>query len=117
MVLKRLTKAPFEPMHKAEIKFTTLVALASGKCCSEIHAMRNEILHTEDWCSVAIVLDPQFVAKTQLNNRGFAMLNVMTIKALMNLLPSDMQDGCSLCPVLTIRGKLRIFKSIKGSCL
>ena len=108
LVLTRLTEALFEPIHKAEIKFTTLktvflVALASGKCHSEIHAMGKEILHTEDWGSVSIVLDPQFVAKTQLNNRGSAMLNVVTMKAFTKLLPSDMQEDRSLCPVMVLR--------------
>ena len=62
LVLTKLTEAPVEPMHKVEIKFTTLktvflVALASDKCRCEIHAMRKEILHTEDWGLVSIVPD------------------------------------------------------------
>ena len=102
-MLKRLSEAQFEPMHKAEIKITTLktvflvdlwyMDLASGKRRSELYAMRKEILHTEDWGSVSIVVDPQFVAKIQLNNKGSAILNVMTDKALMKLLPSDMQEN------------------------
>ena len=43
LVLHQLTKAPFEPMRKASLKHLTfktvfLLALGSGKRCSEIHA-------------------------------------------------------------------------------
>ena len=43
VVIKELTKAPFEPMKDTDIKHLTLktaflLALASGKCHSEIHA-------------------------------------------------------------------------------
>ena len=53
LVVKQLNEALLEPMYKAQIKFTTLktvflVALASGKHRSEIHAIRKEILHSED---------------------------------------------------------------------
>ena len=80
-----------------------LVALALGKCQSEIHTTRKDILHIEDWDLVSIVPDPQFVVKTQLNNRGSSMLNVVSNKTLTKLLPSDMQENCSLCPVRVLR--------------
>ena len=43
VVLNELTKAPFEPMKDTDLKYLTiktafLLALASGKRCSEIHA-------------------------------------------------------------------------------
>ena len=43
VVLNELTKAPFEPMKDTNLKHLTLktaflLVLASGKCCSEIHA-------------------------------------------------------------------------------
>ena len=43
VVLNELTKAPFEPMKDTDLKHLTLktaflLALASGKCCSKIHA-------------------------------------------------------------------------------
>ena len=108
LVLRKLTEEPFEPMHRASLKHATLktvflVALASGKRRSEIHAMRKEILHTEHWRSVSIVPDPMFVAKTQLNNRGSAMLNVVTIKSLTQELPEDLQQDRSLCPVRALK--------------
>ena len=65
LVLRKLT-IPFEPMHKAKLKFTTfktvfLVALASGKRRSELHALRSDILHTKDWSSVTIMPDPDSI--------------------------------------------------------
>ncbi len=44
LVLHALTKPPFEPIAKCELKFLTLksvflVALASGRCRSELHAL------------------------------------------------------------------------------
>ena len=44
VVLNKLTKAPFDPMKDTDLKHLTLntaflLALASGKCRSEIHAL------------------------------------------------------------------------------
>ena len=55
MVLHQLTKAPFEPIKEASLKRLTfktvfLLALASGKHRSEIHAWQNKIIrHQSDW--------------------------------------------------------------------
>ena len=118
LVLKKLSESPFEPMHKAELKFVTLktvflVALASGKRRSELHAMRQDILHSEGWKSVTIVPDPEFIAKTQLNEKGSDMLNVVTIKALTKILPSDMQEDRALCPVRAIKYYLKQTANIR----
>lgn len=125
LVLQKLEQAPFEPMEEAEIKFTTfktvfLVALATGKRRSELHAMKKDILHAEGWKAVSIVPDPQFIAKTQLNNKGSEMLKVAVIKAL----PSDSENQLNLCPVRALRhyikqtakirnGRKKLFVAIK----
>ena len=51
LVLHQLTKVPFEPNREASLKHLTfktvfLLALGSGKCRNEIHALQNKILDT-----------------------------------------------------------------------
>ena len=118
LVLRMLTKSPFEPMHRADLKHVTLktvflVALATGKRRSELHALRKDILHSKHWSSITILPDPQFVAKTQLNSRGGEVLNSVTIKALTKILGDDMQDDRSLCAVRAVRYYLKATKDIR----
>jgi integrase len=113
-----LTKQPFEPMLKANLKHSTLktvflLALASGKRRGELHALRKDILHTEHWASVTILPDPNFVAKTQLNSKGAQALNMVTIKALTKDLGTDMQEDRSLCVVRALRYYLDQTESIR----
>ena len=55
VVLNELTKAPFEPMKDTDLKHLTLktaflLALASGKRCSEIHAwVANKVSNLGQW--------------------------------------------------------------------
>ena len=59
VVLNELTKAPFEPMKDTDLKHLTLktaflLALASGKRCSEIHAwVANKVSNLGQWEKVA----------------------------------------------------------------
>ena len=51
LVLHQLTKAPFEPIKEASLKYLTfktvfLLARGSGKCRSEIHAWQNKNIDT-----------------------------------------------------------------------
>jgi integrase len=119
LVLLMLTKQPFEPMHKASIKHVTwktvfLVALASGKRRGELHAIRREILHTKDWRSVTLVPDTEFVAKTELGNKGADVLKPITFPALTKLLDASMQEDRSLCPVRAIKQYLQLTKESRG---
>ena len=118
LVLRMLTKGPFEPLHRADLKHLTLktvflVALATGKRRSELHAMRSDILHSEGWGSITILPDPSFVAKTQLNNCGAEVLNTVTIKALTKILGADMQEDRSLCAVRALRYYLKNTKDLR----
>ena len=60
--LEMLTKPPFKPMHTVNLKFATwktvlILALASGKRCSELHALTNRIIHHHlKWSKVTLVL-------------------------------------------------------------
>ena len=72
-----LTKAPFEPMKDTDLKHLTLktaflLALASGKRCSEIHAwVANNVSNLGQWKKVALFPSSDFIAKSQLAREGF----------------------------------------------
>ena len=70
VVLNELTKAPFEPMKDTDLKHLTLktaflLALASDKCRSEIHAwVANKVSNLGQWEKVALFPSSDFIAKT-----------------------------------------------------
>ena len=76
LVLQALTKAPFEPLSLAEPKFLTwktvfLIALASGRRRTEIHAFTFKgCSHSKGWSKVILKTDPAFLAKNQLASEG-----------------------------------------------
>jgi integrase len=120
LVLLSLTKAPYEPMISAELKHVTLktvflLALASGKRRSEIHALTKDVSHSEGWGSITIPADPEFLSKTQLASQGAEMVNAVTIKALTKELSADMQEDRSLCVVRAVRHYLHRTENIRGS--
>ena len=73
LVLQSLLKPPFEPIAKCELKFLTLktvflVALASGRRRSELHALCFDYHHfrqNQDQSMVTLYPDLDFVAKNQ----------------------------------------------------
>ena len=72
VVLNELTKAPFEPMKDIDLKHLTLkiaflLALASGKCRSEIRAwFANKVPNLGQWEKVPLFPSSDFIAKNQL---------------------------------------------------
>ena len=77
LVLNGLIKEPFEPMKSADIKFVTLktaflLAVASGRRVSEIHALSTDPRHLRwERSGVRMVTNPQFMAKNEsLKNPG-----------------------------------------------
>ena len=78
LVLSALKSHPFEPAEEVDIKFLFykccfLLALASGRRRSEIHAFStsNSCLHfSRDKSSVTLLTDPAFLAKNQIPGRG-----------------------------------------------
>ena len=76
MVLNELTKAPFESMKDTDLKHLTLktaflLALASGKRRSEIHAwVANKVSNLGQWEKVALFPSSDFIAKNQLAREG-----------------------------------------------
>ena len=107
LVLRYLTGRPFEPLHEASLKHLTektvfLVGLASAKRVGELHALTSEISHTEQWKSVAIAVDPAFIAKTQDPGDPSTCMGDVRIQALTPSVGRDLPDR-TLCPVRALR--------------
>ena len=72
LVLHQLKQPPFEPLEEAPHKYVTwktvfLLALASGKRRSEIHAWTLDgLLCLGDWDQIQLTPSPSFIAKNQL---------------------------------------------------
>ena len=87
VALNELTKAPFEPMKDTDPKHLTLktaflLALASGKPRSEIHAwVANKVSNLGQWEKVAFFHSSDFIAKSQLAREGSQSVSPVTITA------------------------------------
>ena len=105
LVLHQLTKAPFEPLKEASLKHLTfktvfLLALASGKRRSEIHAwLHKNIRHQSDWSKVSLYPSPSFLSKNQLAKEGPDNVAPVVIPALAPSLDRSLKGDRSLCPV------------------
>ena len=109
LVLHQLTKAPFEPIKEASLKYVTfkavfLLALDSGKRRSEIHAWQNRnIRHQSDWSKVSLYPSPSFLSKNQLAKEGPECVTPVVIPALAPTLDKSLKSDRSLCPVRALR--------------
>ena len=119
LVLLALTRAPFEPLGKADLKILTfktvfLLALASGKRRSEIHAWTfDSFSRKRDWSEVTFSPSTAFIAKNQLASEGPLAIQPVVIPALKPTLdPSLIQDK-SLCPVRAFRYYLDKTKDLR----
>ena len=119
LVLLALTRAPFEPLAKADLKILTfktvfLLALASGKRRSEIHAWTfDSFSRKRDWSEVTFSPSTAFIAKNQLASEGPLAIQPVVIPALKPTLdPSLIQDK-SLCPVRSLRFYLDKTKDLR----
>ena len=105
LVLQALTKPPFEPIAKCELKFLTLktvflVALVSGRRQSELHALCFDSHHfrqNQDQSMVTLYPDLEFVAKTQALDAVAEPINLRAF----TLVGSDDIDR-KLCPVRSL---------------
>ena len=102
LVLHQLTKAPFEPLREASLKFLTfrtvfLLALGSGKRRSEIHAWQNRNIR------VSFYPSPSFLSKNQLAKEGPESVAPVVIPALAPTLDKSLKSDRSLCPVRALR--------------
>ena len=121
VVLNELTKALFEPMKDTDLKHLALktaflLALASGKCRSEIHAwVANKVSNLGQWEKVALFPSSDFIAKNQLAREGSQSVSPVTIPALTNIVDRQFKEDRTLCPVRTLRYYLDRTKDLRGS--
>ena len=103
-----LTKAPFELMKDTGLKHLTLktaflLALASGKRRSEIHAwVANKVSNIGQWEKVAL-FPSDFIAKNQLAREGSQSVSPVTIPALTTIVDRQFKEDRTLCPVRALR--------------
>ena len=121
VVLNELTKAPFEPMKDTDLKHLTfktafLLALASGKHRSEIHAwVANKVSNLGQWEKVALFPSSDFIAKNQLAREGSQSVSPVTIPALTTIVDRQFKEDRTLCPVRALRYCLDRTKDLRGS--
>ena len=121
VVLNELTKAPFEPMKDTDLKHLTLkiaflLALASGKRHSKIHAwVANKVSNLGQWEKVALFRSSDFIAKNQLAREGSQSVSLVTIPALTTIVDRQFKQDRTLCPVQAPRYYLDRTKDLRGS--
>ena len=121
VVLNELTKALFEPMKDTYLKHLTLktaflLALASGKRRSEIHAwVANKVSNLGHWEKVALFPSSDFIAKNQLARQGSQSVSPVTIPALTTIVDRQFKEDRTLCPVRALRYYLDRTKDLRGS--
>ena len=121
VVLNELTKAPFQPMKDTDLKHLTLktaflLALASSKRRSEIHAwVANKVYNLGQWETVALFASSDFIAKNQLAKEGSQSVSPVTIPALTTIVDRQFEEDRTLCPVRALRYYLDRTKGLRGS--
>ena len=116
-----LTKAPFEPMKDTELKHLTLktpflLALASGKHRSEIHAwVANKVSNLGQWEKVALFPSSDFIAENQLAREGCQSVSPVTIPTLTTIVDRQFKEDRTLCLVRALRYYLDRTKDLRGS--
>ena len=121
VVLNELTKAPFEPMKDTNLKHHALktaflLAFASGKRCSKIHAwVANKVSNLGQWEKVGLFPSSDFIAKTQLAREGSQSVSPVTIPALTTIVDRQFKEDRTLCPVWALRYYLDRTKGLRGS--
>ena len=96
VILNELTKAPFEPMKDTDLKHLTLktaflLALASSKHRSEIHAW-VAVSNLGQWEKVALFPSSDFIAKNQLAREGSQSVSPVTIPALTTIVDRQFKE-------------------------
>ena len=121
IVLNELTKAPFGSMKDTDLKHHTLktaflLALASGKRRSEIHAwVANKVSNLGQWEKVTLFPSSDFIAKNQLAREGSQSVSLVTIPALTTIVDRQFKEDRTLCPVRALRYYLDQTKDLRGS--
>ena len=110
VVLSELTKAPFEPMKDTDLKHLTLktaflLALASGKCRSEIYAwVANKVSNLGQWEKVALFPSSNFYSqKPTIAREGSQSVSLVTIPALTTIVDRQFKEDRTFCPMQALR--------------
>ena len=119
LVLQSLTGAPYEPLRTCEERFLAqktlfLLALASAKRISELHALSYRVSHTRDWGEVSFAFVTGFVAKTQDPSSLAPRFEGFTVPAQPNA--SKNRNGRLLCPVRAVKVYLDRTASHRPRC-
>ena len=111
---------PFEPMKDTDLKHLILktaflVAIASGKHRSEIHAwIANKVSNLGQWEKVAL-FPSDFIAKNQLAREGSQSVSPVTIADLTTVVDRQFKEDRTSCPVRALRYYLYQTKDLRGS--
>lgn len=119
LVMRRLTRGPYEPMASAHISFVTrktlfLLALASGKRRGELHGLTDRVAYGNNDCSVTLKMLIGFVSKTFSAAHPERVIPEFTIPALSQLVGEDEAER-SLCPVRAIKWYLHRTRDRRAS--
>ena len=107
-------------MKDSDIKHLTLktaflLALASGKRRSEIHAwVANKVSNLGQWEKVALFPSSDVIAKNQLAREGAQNVSPVVIPALTTIVDRQFKQDRSLCPVRALRYYLDRTKDLRG---
>lgn len=118
LVLRALTKPPYEPLASASLKFLTLktvflLAFATAARRGEVHAWdASSLKHAPDWSKVWLLPVPGFVAK---NQSSLDPPRAYEVKALSTFLAPDMTEDRVLCPVRALKRYLATVQPSRGS--
>ena len=116
LVLKSLTRAPYEPLSAASdrdltLKTVFLLAFASAKRVGELHGLSRVVSHTRGWSSAGFSYAPDFVAKTQ-RPEDSSFAGTFSIPSLSDFVGGD-RDEMLLCPVRCLREYIRRMEPLR----
>ena len=98
------------------LKAAFLLAVASGKRHSEIHAwVENEVSNLGQWEKVAFIPSSDFITKNQLAREGSQSVSPVTIPTLTTIVDRQFKEDRALCPVWALRYYLDRTKDLRGS--
>ena len=109
LVLRCLTRPPFEPLRDATVKLLTLktaflVLLATGSRRSEVHALDySKVRHGPNWEYVILEPHMDFIAKTELRTAGASQPSSKKIPPLGPTLGPGLEEDLKLCPVRALK--------------
>ncbi|MCG7878571.1 MAG: hypothetical protein JAY75_22815 [Candidatus Thiodiazotropha taylori] len=115
IVLDCFKESPFEPMSSCSLKCLTqktvfLIALASGRRRSEIHALSastGSVSFSADFSSVKLHFFPGFLAKNQVPSVAGMPIEIPSLST------DKGRSGSILCPVRALRFYMRRTKSFR----